>query len=285
MAAAREWTFTTDTGPGGMPATLWTSAAVPAVLADNDTAAIELGVRFTGDCHGAVTRPSLLQGRRQPGSPRRPPLGPTGTLLGTVAFENETATGWQQATFATPVADQGRDRSTWRPTTPPPAATRLHRRLLREPGRPRAAPHRSRRGERRVPLRRRERSPTDVLGAANYWVDVLFGDSQAPTVTNQHPRPGRDRRRPPETAAIGHLQRARAARPRSCSSSATPAARSWPAPASYDAASRTATFLPGAPLASGSTFTATVSGALDLAGNPLAGPRRGASPPRPRTRA
>ena len=65
------------------------------------------------------------------------------------------------------------------------------------------------------------------------------------------------------------LQRGGASRPLSPSSGRGPGQRSCPATTSYDAASRTVTLDPNANLATNTTYTATVSGARDTAGNQM----------------
>ena len=49
-------------------------------------------------------RHPLLQGRRQHRHPRRPPVDGDGTQLAAATFSGETASGWQQVSFDSPVA-------------------------------------------------------------------------------------------------------------------------------------------------------------------------------------
>jgi hypothetical protein len=78
--------------------------STPTAIADDDTASVELGVRFVSARQGVVAGISFYK------SPQN--LGPhTGTLwtgdgesLATVQFSNETESGWQTATFEHPVA-------------------------------------------------------------------------------------------------------------------------------------------------------------------------------------
>ncbi len=100
------WTFTTAAAPSsGCPCTIWPSTAVPAVAADPDNGAVELGVKFRTTQAGRVTGIRFYKGAANTGTHTGSLWNSTGTTrLGTVTFTGESASGWQQATFATPVA-------------------------------------------------------------------------------------------------------------------------------------------------------------------------------------
>jgi subtilisin family serine protease len=87
----------------GCPCSLWTTAATPAVVDWPDPNPVELGVRFLSDTAGSIT---ALRFYKSPGS-AGPHIGhlwtATGTLLATVTFANETASGWQEAPLPAPV--------------------------------------------------------------------------------------------------------------------------------------------------------------------------------------
>jgi uncharacterized protein DUF4082/Big-like domain-containing protein len=91
--------------PASVPGlgSLWTAAATPAVVDWPDPNPVELGVRFLSDTAGSIT---ALRFYKSPGS-AGPHIGhlwtATGTLLATVTFANETGSGWQQASLASPV--------------------------------------------------------------------------------------------------------------------------------------------------------------------------------------
>ena len=62
-------------------------------------------MKFTSDAFGTVTGDPLLQGQRPTPAPTSATCGPSsGQLLATATFTGETASGWQQVNFATPVA-------------------------------------------------------------------------------------------------------------------------------------------------------------------------------------
>jgi hypothetical protein len=106
VMAGTSWSFTTAAGtppPTGCPCSVWTTSTVPGTPADSDTAAVEVGMRFRADVTGRVTAVRFYKGSGNSGTHVGHLWTGTGTLLGTVTFTGETATGWQTATFATPV--------------------------------------------------------------------------------------------------------------------------------------------------------------------------------------
>ncbi len=99
------WTFTTGTAAAPTcPCTLWPNTATPANPSDPEGAALELGVKFRASVSGFLTGIRFYKGTTNTGTHVGSLWTSTGTLLAQVTFTNETASGWQQATFATPVA-------------------------------------------------------------------------------------------------------------------------------------------------------------------------------------
>ena len=84
--------------------TIWASTATPANPSINDTSAVELGVKFRSDVGGQITGIRFYKGTGNTGTHTGTLWSSTGTKLASATFTNETATGWQQVTFATPVA-------------------------------------------------------------------------------------------------------------------------------------------------------------------------------------
>src|SRR5262249_1960426 len=86
------------------PRNLWISTTRPAVAPDNDPNGIEVGVRFKSDSAGYIKGIRFYKGSSNVG-PHTGKLWTTaGTLLASAAFSGETASGWQEMRFATPVA-------------------------------------------------------------------------------------------------------------------------------------------------------------------------------------
>ena len=84
--------------------TIWPPSAVPATPSANDPSSVELGVKFTLGRQRHVTGIRFYKGTGNTGTHVGQPVDPAGTKLATVTFTGESATGWQQANFATPVA-------------------------------------------------------------------------------------------------------------------------------------------------------------------------------------
>ena len=96
-------TVTVGTGGGGSSVSIWLPTAVPTNVADPDTSAVELGLKFRSSVAGQVTGVRFYKSQFNTGTHVGNLWTSTGTLLATVTFTNETASGWQQANFSTPV--------------------------------------------------------------------------------------------------------------------------------------------------------------------------------------
>ncbi len=100
-------TTTTPAVPAPAASTsVWTSAAVPGTVSDSDGSSVELGMKFRSDVAGQVTGVRFYKGSQNTGIHKGNLWSSSGALLGTVTFQNESASGWQQANFATPVSIQ-----------------------------------------------------------------------------------------------------------------------------------------------------------------------------------
>ncbi|HLG11831.1 MAG TPA: DUF4082 domain-containing protein, partial [Dehalococcoidia bacterium] len=80
------------------------ASATPATPNSGDTSAIELGVQFRSDVSGFITGIRFYKGTANTGTHVGNLWSATGTSLATATFTNETASGWQQVNFASPVA-------------------------------------------------------------------------------------------------------------------------------------------------------------------------------------
>jgi hypothetical protein len=94
------WTFTTVSA-NGCPCSLFGSSA-PATPSASDTASVELGVSFIPTVDGQVAGVRFYKGSANGGTHTGSLWSSTGTLLRTVTFTNETASGWQTAQFSSP---------------------------------------------------------------------------------------------------------------------------------------------------------------------------------------
>jgi hypothetical protein len=82
---------------------IWTTAQTPGTIDSADNGAVELGMKFRSDVAGYVSGLRFYKGANNTGTHTGNLWSSTGTLLATVTFTNETASGWQSANFATPV--------------------------------------------------------------------------------------------------------------------------------------------------------------------------------------
>jgi hypothetical protein len=103
LAADKTWSFTTAAAPPPS-VSIWSASATPAAIEMNDPNAVELGLKFRSDVNGTVRGVRFYKGRATTGTHTGSLWSSTGTRLATATFTNETATGWQTVTFATPVA-------------------------------------------------------------------------------------------------------------------------------------------------------------------------------------
>jgi methionine-rich copper-binding protein CopC len=102
LMQALTWSFTSE--PRIVGATVWPSTATPATLTANDPSAVEVGMKFRSSVDGFITGIRFYKGTTNTGTHVGHLWSSTGTLLATVTFTNESASGWQQATFSAPVA-------------------------------------------------------------------------------------------------------------------------------------------------------------------------------------
>lgn len=97
-------TITGAPPPQATGATIWPNNAYPAIVSTPFYVPVELGVKFRSDVAGSIVGIRFYKGAGNNGTHTGSLWTSTGTLLATGTFVNETATGWQQLTFASPVA-------------------------------------------------------------------------------------------------------------------------------------------------------------------------------------
>ncbi|MFG1959014.1 N,N-dimethylformamidase beta subunit family domain-containing protein [Nonomuraea sp. NPDC049028] len=86
------------------PCTTWPPSATPATASQADPAAAELGVKFQPTSPGHISGIRFYKGTLNTGTHTGDLWSSTGQLLARATFTNESASGWQQVNFSTPVA-------------------------------------------------------------------------------------------------------------------------------------------------------------------------------------
>ncbi len=150
--------------------------ATPATVDSGDTTSVELGVKFKADYNGTITGIRFYKASTNIGTHIGSLWSSTGTRLAQATFANETASGWQTVTFASPVsvtAGTTYVASYFAPSGHYSAHDQRPRDGRRQPAAARdrqlaRAPTAS------TPTARRARSRAARYNATNYWVDVMY---------------------------------------------------------------------------------------------------------------
>src|SRR5262249_11874406 len=192
LMAPVTWSFTTAGQVTN--ATVWGPTVTPANPSATDTAAIELGVKFTSSQAGYITGIRFYKGTANTGTHVGHLWTAAGTQLATATFGGESASGWQQANFSNPVAIAA--NTTYVVSYYAPSGGYSY-----DPG------YFAGSGFTNAPLTVLSNAdaggnglyrygtgggfPTSSYNSTNYWVDVVFsesvGDSTPPTVSTKTP--------------------------------------------------------------------------------------------------
>ena len=85
------------------PCSIWGTATTPGGIDSSDTAAVEVGVKFTTDTFGFATGARFYKASTNTGTHIGNLWTASGQLLASANFTGESASGWQQVNFAQPV--------------------------------------------------------------------------------------------------------------------------------------------------------------------------------------
>ncbi|WP_425266407.1 DUF4082 domain-containing protein, partial [Cryobacterium zongtaii] len=244
-------------------------AQAPAKPDSQDPSAVELGLRVTPTENGTIDGIRFYKSTANTGTHTGSLWSSTGTRLATATFTNETASGWQTATFATPVtvtagttyvASYWAPRGRYSADDDPWAYRGVTRAPLAVAGGFGAQPA--------SVYNTNGDFPTDIYGQSNYYVDAVFTRSgnTAPSATAQSPGPGSS------SVALNTAISATISTEVVASSVAFTVRNAQGAAVagstSYTAATRVATFTPTSALAEATTYTVTLA-ARDAAGAAL----------------
>jgi YVTN family beta-propeller protein len=259
------------------PCTLWPATARPSVASAGETSTVNLGVQFNPAVNGSITGIRFSKGPGNTGSHTGLLWTADGTLLGHVLFTNESASGWQEADFPSPIAVTA-------------GTTYVASYLAPNGGYSYTTGAFARAGVTNGPLTAPQSSavtpgngvyaysggvvfPTSTYKATNYWVDAVFTMAPgafAPTVTASTPDSGSPGN--PVTAAPT-VTFSQAVVPSTVSVTAKHSGGNTVAgTVSFNAGNTVATFTPTSPLAGSTTYTVTVSGAQNSSGTAMTSP-------------
>ncbi len=90
--------------PGACPCSIWPSSTTPQVADAGPDSPVELGVQFRSDFDGYITGVRFYKSAANTGTHVGNLWTSGGTQLATATFTGESASGWQQVNFSTPVA-------------------------------------------------------------------------------------------------------------------------------------------------------------------------------------
>ena len=103
QTASQSFTITITSMSVPVVVTIWSGTTVPGLVDAGADSAVELGVKFKSDVAGTINGIRFYKATANTGTHVGNLWTSTGTLLATATFVNETASGWQQVLFATPV--------------------------------------------------------------------------------------------------------------------------------------------------------------------------------------
>jgi hypothetical protein len=257
------------------------ASGTPSTAASADSASVELGVKFKTDVTGFITGLRFYKGSGNTGTHQGTLWSISGQQLASATFTNETATGWQQVNFASPV---------------PVAANTIYVASYHAPNGNYAInqSYFTNAGIDTPPLHLLQNGvsggngvytysgsvpvfPTSSYQSSNYWVDVAFtstppSGTTPPTVTATSPATGASGISPGANVTVTFSQAIDAT---TLTTSTFGVQGLSGATVTYNSTTYTATLTPGSPLAASTAYNVTVKGGAagvkDLAGNALTG--------------
>ena len=254
-------------GPKSCPCSLFTNSPIPFITAMNDSNSVEVGVKFSSSVDGYVTGVRFYKGGPANGGTHTGSLwSAAGVPLATATFSSESTYGWQTATFASPV--------------PVTAGTTYVVSYLAPLGHYSADSGYFASSFVMAPLTATGSAYTYGAGGgfpvtastANYWVDPVFTYSNlAPTVTGSTPSNTATGVATSVTPSVTFSQQVQAG-VGGFSLAVSGGGAAVAGTAALNAAGTQLTFTPSSPLAASTSYTATVSGVLNLDGIALATP-------------
>ena len=265
FTTAKSWTA------GVCPCTVWPDATVPSVPSVNDTASLELGVKFQPTMDGFIEGIRFYKGPGNTGTHTGTLWSAAGGQLTTATFTDESTQGWQEVYFGSPwpVTKDTTYVASYHAPNGHYAGTSngLATAVTATPLRVLAGPSNGGNGVYKYGPRD---FPSSSWSSTNYWVDVIFtklADTTAPYITLKSPDHGGT------GVATGTAVTATFSEPIKESTATVTvknaANQSVAGTRTLNEARTMLTFTPDDPLAQSTTYTVTVSGAQDDADNAM----------------
>jgi hypothetical protein len=268
MSSPYSWSFTTA-GPQ-CPCSVWQNGTPSGAVNATDTSAVNLGLKFQASASGLITAVRFYKESDNTGTHIGSLWTSSGTLLASGTFTNESASGWQEFDFSTPVSITAGTTyvASYHTNTGHYALTSngLASAVTNGPLTALASGGVYAYGSSNA-------FPSNTYNASNYWVDVVYSPSSGttpPVVTNVTPGAG-STGNPVSVAPTATFSQAVVQNTVSFTlkdSGGSTVAGS----VSFNSANTVATFTPASSLAGSTTYTATVSGAQNSSGTPMSSP-------------
>ena len=190
VTTTKSLSITVSTAPSTL--TIWPTSAVPGVVDGGPDNAVQLGVKFRSDVAGTIQGIRFYKGAGNTGTHVASLWSSTGTRLATATFTNETASGWQEVSFATPVSITANTTyvASYHTTTGHYSSNTNYftAGVDNPPLHALASAGSGGNGVYRYGTNRT--FPNQTYTAANYWVDVSFQPGPASTLTSIAVTPG-----------------------------------------------------------------------------------------------
>jgi len=258
---------------------LFGGGGTPAQVDGGDGQAIEVGVKIRSDVNGYITGLRFYKSAANTGIHTAHLWSSSGQLLATATFTNETASGWQQVNFATPVAISA--GVTYTASYHTPTGHYSTTRNFFANGVDSGPLHALANGTSSNGVYGYGPGgfPTQSYQSTNYWVDAVLTttppvDNTAPTVSAISPASGSVNVATGATVSVAFSEAMDAATISGTTIRLLDGATPIAATVSYNAGTNTVTLTPSSALANSKTYTVSItgggSGVKDLAGNALA---------------
>lgn len=269
MASPFNWTFKTvnpDGVNGVCPCGLMNDSDIPTVPSANDPNSVELGIAFNSDTTGKITGVRFYKGAGNNGPHAISLWDDTGHLLATAQVGQESAVGWQSASFASPVAVTA--GTTYIASYRAPVG----RYSVTTDGL--AAPID------RAPLHSGANSGRYTYGSAaplsvssaNYYVDPIFNVDASSIPAVSAITPADNSTSVPVTSGVNVAFDTTVQSSTAQISVTDPSGAAVPGSLSNQTLGATTSFTPNAPLQPGTAYTVTVFGAKNLGGTEMSVP-------------